>query len=113
MTNAQIGAINHFGNDRIPARPWLDVGVKSGNAEYIKQIEAAAKNNEPLDLALERCGLLAVGFTQQYITELSTPPNAPYTIKKKGSANVLIDTGQMRQSVTYQTTNIKPKEGIG
>lgn len=35
------------------------------------------------------------------ITTLKYPPNAPSTIKKKGSSNPLIDTGHMRSSIRY------------
>jgi len=44
---------------------------------------------------------MAQGIVQEYMTNLKSPANAPSTIKRKGSANPLIDTGQQRQSVTY------------
>lgn len=113
MTNAEIGAANHFGTSTIPARPWLDVGVDTGTRRYIREIEKAAANNIPLDMALERVGLIAQGMVQKYIRQLQDPPNAESTIKKKKSANPLIDTGQMRQSVSYKVTPVKPSEGIG
>ena len=110
ISNAQLGAALHFGTGNIPARPWLDAGVQSGNAEYA---EIIAENGDDLESALELIGVVAVGRTQEYMTNLSTPENALSTIKKKGSSNPLIDTGNLRQSVTYSTTNIKPEEGIG
>lgn len=61
---------------------------------------------------MEQVGAFAAGATQQYITDLRDPPNAPYTIEKKGSDNPLIDTGSMRSSVTYKVTDQKPDEGI-
>ena len=153
-TNAEIGAINHFGAEishpggtpygykskasankgdvqflkkgvgflemgvtkahtiTIPARPWLDVGVEQGTAEYVKIIEASAKKGETLDKALEKCGIAAVGFVQKYIKSVSSPANAPSTVNAKGANNPLIDTGQMRQSVTSKVTTVKPKEGL-
>ncbi len=113
LSNAQIGAINHFGGGNIPARPWLDVGVEKGSRKYIQIIETAVKSNESLDMALERVGVVAAGEVQLYIRQLQDPPNAESTIKKKKSANPLIDTGQMRQSVSYKVTPVKPSEGIG
>ncbi len=94
----------------IPARPWLDVGVQSGNEDYISIIES---HGDDLDSALELVGQVAQGKVQEYMTNLTTPPNAQSTIKKKGSSNPLIDTGALRQSVTYTVTNQKPEEGIG
>ncbi|CAM0010940.1 tail completion or Neck1 protein [Vibrio phage K367 g1] len=110
ITMAQLGAVLHFGNQRIPARPWLDVGVRSGSADYLDIIE---NNSDDLDNALNMIGNIAVGKVQQYMTELQDPPNAPSTVKKKGSSNPLIDTGALRQSVTYSIIDGKPEEGIG
>jgi hypothetical protein len=97
---------------KIPARPWLNPGVNSGNLEYIAIIEKAAAKGEPLDMTLNKIGVTAVGLVQKYMTELRTPPNAASTIKKKGSSNPLIDSGALRQSVTYKITSTKPTEGL-
>lgn len=43
-----------------------------------------------------------VSGVQRYLTELKDPPNSPLTIELKGSSNPLIDTGQMRNSITYR-----------
>ena len=48
------------------------------------------------------------GIVQKTIKEGSFVPNAPSTIRKKGSDKPLIDTGRLRQSVNY---HIKPKGG--
>jgi hypothetical protein len=110
LTMAQLGAVLHFGTQTIPARPWLDVGVKSGTQDYLEVIQ---NHSDDIDNALEIIGQIAVGKVQQYMTDLQDPPNAPSTIAKKGSSNPLIDTGALRQSVTYSITNTKPKEGLG
>lgn len=112
MTNAQVGAINEFGTEHIPARPWLVPGVNSGNEEYLKIITEAVEKQEPLSEALEKVGVVAAAKVQVYMTQLRTPPNAASTIKKKGSSNPLIDTGALRQSVTYKVTNTRPTEGL-
>lgn len=109
---ATLGAVQHFGNDRIPARPWLDVGVESGTQEYLDIIEEGVAAELSQDQILNQVGVTAVGYVQQYITDLQDPPNAPSTIKKKGSSNPLIDTGAMRASVTYTVSNQPPAEGL-
>ena len=96
----------------IPARPWLKPGVNAGNLEYVNIIEKGAASGEPIDMTLNRVGVVAVAEVQKYMTELRTPPNAPSTIKKKGSSNPLIDSGALRQSVTYKITSTKPTEGL-
>lgn len=112
ITNASLGAIQEFGTDTIPARPWLNPGALSGSKEYLNIIEKAAASDEPLDMSLNKIGVVAVGLVQKYMTELRTPPNAASTIKKKGSSNPLIDSGALRQSVTYKVTTEKPTEGL-
>lgn len=109
---ATLGAIQHFGNDHIPARPWLDAGVESGNDEYQSIIEDAIAEGESLSSAMNQVGIIATGKVQQFITQLKSPPNASSTIAKKGSSNPLIDTGAMRASVSHQISDEKPGEGI-
>lgn len=93
----------------IPARPWLDVGVATGVPEYLEVIK---NHKNDMDLALEIIGQISVSKVQQYMTQLKTPPNAQSTIDKKGSSNPLIDTGELRQSVTYTISDVKPSEGL-
>jgi hypothetical protein len=115
MTMAQLGATLHFGtnNGRIPARPWLDVGVASGNEKYANIIKRGFENDKSVDDILETVGVVAVGKVQSYMTDLRTPPNAPSTIKAKGSDNPLVDSGALRQSVTYAIQQGNIEEGIG
>lgn len=115
LTMAQLGAVQHFGTEdgRIPARPWLDIGVESGTQEILDTIRSGASRGLPLDAVLEQVGVVAVGAVQEYMTDLKTPPNAPSTIERKGSDNPLIDTGAMRAAVSYAVTTTKPTEGIG
>lgn len=97
---------------KIPARPWLNPGVASGNAEYLTIIEKTLSDGGTMTQALNKVGVVAVGKVQKYMTDLRTPPNAPSTIKKKGSSNPLIDSGALRQSVTYKIISGKPNEGL-
>lgn len=110
--NAQIGALNHFGTDRIPARPWLDVGVASGSQEILDTIADGIEDGEHIYPIMNRVGLVAVAAVQNYMDELSSPANAPSTIKRKGDDNPLIDTGELKQSVTFKIRNNKPSEGL-
>lgn len=112
ITQAQLGAVQQFGNDNIPPRPWLDVGLSTGNQEYISILRDAAERGERLNSALDRVGVVAVGKVQEYVINLNTPPNAQSTIDRKGSSNPLIDTGSMVQSITYTVQSGKPDEGL-
>jgi len=98
----------------IPARPWLVPGVQSGNVEYLKIISDGIADGKTPDELLNTLGVVAVAKVQKYMNDLKTPPNAPSTIAKKGSSNPLIDTGALKQSVTYKVSGGgTPTEGIG
>lgn len=114
ITNASLGATLHFGTQdgHIPARNWLDVGVASGNEQYVQIITDGLEQGLPLEQILEQLGVTAVAQVQLYMTQLKSPPNAPSTVERKGSSNPLIDTGVLRSSVTHKITNTKPEEGI-
>lgn len=96
----------------IPPRPWLDTGLASVTPEIIDTIVDSIADGELMDQILNRIGVVAVAGVQNYMDELDSPPNAPGTIAKKGSDNPLIDTGELKQSVTYAITSNRPTEGL-
>lgn len=124
LTMAQLGAVHEYGASinhpgvtgphkiDIPARPWLRPGVESGTPEYLGIIQKRVAAGANMDALLEDLGIVASGKVQQYMTDLKSPPNAKSTIAKKGSSNPLIDTGALRQSVTYALQKTRPEEGI-
>lgn len=54
-----------------------------------------------LRIVLSKLGILASDDIRMEIDALKSPPNSPVTIERKGSSNPLIDTGAMRQAVTW------------
>jgi len=98
------------GSFNIPERSFLRAGFDA-NADEIRE-----KMKHLLGLVLEgkttgRHALNALGGfvatrIQAYLTDLKTPPLAESTIKRKGSSNPLIDTGQLRDSITWQVVPV-------
>lgn len=90
----------------IPPRPFLANSMRANRSKYKSAMRAGARDaflgGTSLKTIVQKLGILAQGDIQSEITTLSSPPNSPITIKRKGSSNPLIDTGQMRQSVTWQ-----------
>jgi len=103
--NAEIGAAHEFGAPGIPMRPWLVPGVESGNREYIDAVRHEIESGKQPREALPVVGVIAVSSVQQYMTALRTPPNSPETIARKGSSNPLIDTGELKSSVTFEISD--------
>jgi hypothetical protein len=102
-TLAEVGYYQEYGTRDIPARPWLSEGIKRADpAKLLKQIAVDVVNGRPAQQALDRAGVAAVGSIQEGFTAIAWQPNAASTIKAKGSSQPLIDTGRLRQSVSYK-----------
>lgn len=101
-----IAVWNHYGTRTIPERPFLDNAMRDNKAKYQRAMRNSAKRilrgETGMRTILSRLGLQAQGDVQEEITALRSPPNAPGTIKQKGSSNPLIHTGRMRQAVTHK-----------
>ena len=86
----------------IPPRPFfrqmIAANGKSWGPEMAKLLRA--DDFDPLK-ALAQMGALIAGQLVKSIQGFTSPPNAPSTIRRKGFAKPLIDTGLMWQSVDY------------
>jgi hypothetical protein len=113
----QIAAVHEFGSTdgHVPERSFLRSTVSKNRDEYLTLLTAvldaarkapAGVGNAVVRRGLGRLGAKAVGDVKRTITDLDTPPNAPSTIAQKGSANPLIDTGRLRQSIDFEVRGI-------
>lgn len=121
VTNAQLGALLNYGDETntlnghsapIPPRPWLIPGARAAIEAITDIVVERLREDAEMSKTLDAIGAVTAGEVQQYMTDLRTPPNAPYTIAQKGSSNPLIDKGALRASVTWKVTDEKPTEGI-
>lgn len=100
-----IAAWNELGTVNMPSRPFLRMSVDD-NSDKINSFMSAQKRSiikgEPANRILKKIGIFQKDLIQEKITEGSFAPNAPSTIKAKGSSKPLIDTGRMRQSVNFE-----------
>ena len=103
---------NELGTSIAPSRPFLRKSVDENQEEikaFVKdQTKRLTKGAEAKEI-LEQIGIFQKDLIQVKITEGSYVPNAPSTIRQKGSSKPLIDTGRMRQSVNY----VIQKKGSG
>lgn len=90
----------------IPERPFMRNAMRNNKSKYTRAMRASAKKillgETAMETVLNKLGILAQGDIQSEITSLSSPPNSPVTIARKGSSKPLIDTGAMRQAVTWK-----------
>lgn len=110
----QVAAWNELGTSKIPARPFMQQTLDNNedviNAFTDALIGRVIDGSETVESAANSLGAKVKGLMQQEIRNGEFAPNAPSTIRKKGSSHPLIDTGTMRQSVTYV---VRKKRGIG
>lgn len=99
-----IAIWNELGTDRIPARPFLGQTVDQHGAEIQKAaaqlVQKICKGQLDAQSALDNLGVLMVGYVQNQISDGDFVPNAPSTIRLKGSERPLINTKQLRGSIS-------------
>lgn len=90
----------------VPARPFLEPAIEA-NLEMLKgwqekAIKAAFEGRDT-QVPLNQIGIKASQAVKNWFTDPRNewPPNSKFTIALKGSSKPLIDTGQLRNSITY------------
>lgn len=107
VTVLEIAAQHEFGVPaaRIPQRSFVRAYVDEHAGEVRAwqrhlAIEVLAGRLRPRQ-ALEQLGARVVAGMQQRIAAGIDPPNAALTVELKGSSTPLVNTGQLRGSITY------------
>ena len=90
----------------MPERSFIRAGYDE-NRTYIeregeKLLERVMNFQLSVDMFYQTLAEITVGKIQEYLTDMDSPPLKQSTIDRKGSSGVLIDTGRLRQSITYK-----------
>lgn len=116
LTNAQIGFIQEFGKltgkPRIEPRSFIDMPLKLHLKEYLKKsetfsrkaFEKAIKDGNAEEFA-KKVGIQAERVIQEAFETSGWgqwKPNAEATKRRKGSDKPLIDTGELRRSISSE-----------
>lgn len=104
-----VAAWNEFGTMRngsqhSPPRPFIRPAIQ------VARLQARMVLRQQIDPVKKRvtkriAGLIGEtvkGEIQSQITQLTSPPNAPATVERKGSTKPLIDIGKLRADVTWR-----------
>lgn len=101
---------------KIPPRPFGSTLMDNYGTEikkfYNKDVGDSLKGKRPMKQALNRIGFIAAGKMKQNLSAGKWEPNAESTIKKKGSSQPLIDTGEMRRAITWVLKKIGGKKNV-
>lgn len=106
-----VAAWNELGTVHMPSRPFLRSSVDDNMGEitsFLKSQNDSIVGGASAEQVLKEIGIFQKDLIQEKIGSGGFAPNAPSTVRQKGSSTPLIDTGRMRQSVDYV---IKPKGG--
>ncbi|ACX80299.1 phage-related protein [Aggregatibacter phage S1249] len=96
---ASLAAVLEFGNEHIPARPFLRQTFEENQEKYTALFIQWFDQGVPAAQIYERLSVMAQGDVQMNIVKGEWVANAKSTIRRKKSSKPLIDTGKMRQSV--------------
>lgn len=116
MTVAQVATVQEFGKvihqprmrrtivipERSFLRKTLDMYQEAIARRQVLLTQGFVLGKLELKPSLELLGQYVVGLVKQRIANGIAPANSPWTIAKKGSSKPLIDTGQLRNSITHK-----------
>jgi hypothetical protein len=112
VTNAGLVYLHTNGSPLrgIPARPIIEPAIQAADnsrliTDELGEAASAVLSEQPASAGqhLERAGTLAANSAKRWFTDPRNgwAPNSPLTIHRKGSDRPLINTAQMRRSITY------------
>lgn len=104
VTVAQVAEWMEFGTPTVPARSWLRGAIDEHGTELERRIGIETRDviagRRSQAQALARVGIWIAGKIQERIARGIAPALAAGTIARKGSTTPLINTGQLRSSIT-------------
>ena len=106
ITVAGIGYAHEFGTATLPERSFMRSTIQEKKKDIIalqkKLLKQIVNGKIKVESGLGLLGEFMADAIRQKIVSISSPPNTPETIAAKGSSNPLIDTGQLKNSITYE-----------
>ena len=107
-----IAKANEFGvpSKNIPPRPFMRNATVPAQKRGHNIIKARMDDGADLTTALQSAGVAMAEEIRKSIRSNTPPPNAPATIKRKGSTHTLIDTGAMLGAIHWGLINKKAQK---
>ena len=103
---AEYGTYNEYGTRTIPERSFMrstfDNTVDKLNRTKDKLLTLVTMGKLDAETAANLLGEMHEGDIKKTIGRGVPPPNAPSTVRRKGSSKTLIDDGIMRNSIRYK-----------
>lgn len=91
---------------KIPERSFLRSSHDANGETVLKRCERAlglvTSGRMSVEQYMDMVGRDYVSMIKDYIIELDSPPNHPFTVEQKGSDNPLVSTGGLVESISYR-----------
>lgn len=107
MSFAKLGAIHEFGAPKagIPERSFLRAPLRAAQdqiaSDFRRLMKMVVEDKLTMNQALNSIGNRGATIAQQAISSGIAPPNTAATERRKGSTTPLMDTGALRQAITW------------
>lgn len=104
----EIGTVHEFGSPsrHIPERSFIRSTLNEQKANYFKLAQSQGvkllEGKQSFNNAVETIGIWGQAQIIKKFRNNDWAENAPLTVALKGSSTPLIDTGQLRQSITWE-----------
>lgn len=90
----------------IPERSFIRAGYEASKKDFQQKfsglLQKVILGEMSVDSFFDFCGEYCVGKIREFLVDLRTPPNHPITAERKKSSNPLIDTGHLKDSISYR-----------
>lgn len=100
----KIATINEYGvpEHNQPPRPFMWYTILKNRSKWLDILQEVLTENLDVKKSLNILGDVVAEDVSEMIKVFAYPPNAPSTIARKGFNDPLVDTGLMRDSVTWK-----------
>jgi len=98
---------NEYGFENIPPRPFFRETIKNEKSNWSELAQKGVKAGYSIDHILGLVGAAMQNDIQHSIMTWVAPPNAPYTVAKKGFQSPLRDTMLLHDSIKYEVSEGK------
>ncbi len=106
LTVEEVGILQEFGTDTIPARSFLRDTMRQARNKVTaissRIVGRVVMNGVPSDVALRELGQWATDEIRRKIFSGVDPANAPSTVEKKGHGMTLRDSFTLANAIGYE-----------
>lgn len=99
---ATVAFMNEYGTAKIPPRPFFRQTISEQKSNWTKLAKDAIRMGYSIEHTLGLVGAQMQSDIQYSIMTWTTPPNAPYTVMKKGVNAPLRHTLLMHDSIKFE-----------